>query len=126
MSSSNSGPGYARAPDHTVEVKPHEGRVIVDFEGEIIAESSNALMLYEADYSPVPYIPISDVKDGVLSGTDHSSHCPFKGDASYWTINAAGRREENAVWGYKAPYDEVSEITDHVAFYPNKVSIRME
>lgn len=67
------------------------------------------------------YIPRADVDFGLLERTDHSTYCPFKGDASYYSIRTGDGVAENAVWTYEAPHDAVAEIKDHVAFYPTKV-----
>jgi uncharacterized protein (DUF427 family) len=116
----NSGPGFKQNPDHHVKLK-HEGkRVRVTFAGEIIADTAAAITLDESNHGPVFYIPRADVKMEHLAKTDHHSYCPYKGEASYFTIKG-GRIAENAVWSYEQPYDEVTEIKDHLAFYPNKV-----
>jgi uncharacterized protein (DUF427 family) len=129
----NSGPGYAKHPEHTVTVELSKERVTVTFAGEVLADTTNALCLREAKYSPVYYIPRSDVRMDRLERTTHKTHCPFKGDASYFSIitggpapkrpidNHDGKRAENAVWTYEAPFDEVNVIKEYVAFYPNKV-----
>ena len=75
----------------------------------------------ESTYDPVFYIPKRDVRLELLEATDHSTHCPFKGDASYWSIASGGATEVNAVWAYETPYDEVAEITGALAFYASKV-----
>jgi len=120
--SSNSGPGYKKHPEHRVTVEPAKARVKVTFEGETIVDTESALVLHEANYPPVYYVPRKDTKMARLVRTDHHTHCPFKGDASYFSLSA-GRTEENAVWTYETPYDEVMSIKDHLAFYPDKVSI---
>jgi uncharacterized protein (DUF427 family) len=115
------GPGYARAPEHTITLEREGKRVSVVFNGETIAESTDAITLREASYPPVYYLPRGDVRADVLTRTEHSSHCPFKGDASYWSIAVGGKATENAVWSYELPFDEVAEIKDHMAFYPNRI-----
>src|SRR6187402_2250112 len=115
----NSGPGYAKNPEHSVVVTPFEGRVVVEANGEVLADTKHALQLKEANYPPVFYIPRSDAQMDKLMRTDHGTHCPFKGDASYFSIKGGA---ENAVWTYEQPYDEVSAIREHLAFYPNRVS----
>ncbi len=115
---SNSGPGYAKNPDHKVAVKPFKGRVVVKFAGEVLVDTKNALELREASYGPVYYLPREDAKMDLLTMTQHSTHCPFKGDASYFSI---ANGPENAVWTYETPFDEVMSIKGHLAFYPNKV-----
>src|SRR5215813_10618645 len=108
-------------PDHPITIQPSLDKVEVRFAGKVIANSANALTLREASYPPVQYIPKSDVKMEFLTPTSHRTHCPYKGDASYFTIKVGDRAVENAVWCYEQPYDAVSEIAGHVAFYPDRV-----
>jgi len=91
------------------------------FAGRAIADSTRALTLKEAHYPPVYYIPREDADMALLARTAHSTHCPYKGDASYFTISADGRSADNAVWSYEAPFPTVAEIKDHLAFYPYRV-----
>ncbi len=111
-------------PDHPITVTAHPGRVQVLFEGHVIADSVNVLTLKESTYKPVFYFPRDDVAMDYLHRTDHSTHCPYKGDASYFTLDMDGDIRENAVWTYETPYDAMSVITDRVAFYPNVVSFQ--
>jgi uncharacterized protein (DUF427 family) len=115
----NSGPGYSKHPEHSVIVTPFEGRVVVEANGEVLADTKNALQLKEADYPAVFYIPRRDARMDQLLPTAQRTHCPFKGDASYFSIKGG---VENAVWSYEHPFDEVREIGEHLAFYPNRVS----
>jgi uncharacterized protein (DUF427 family) len=108
-------------PDHPIAIQPTLDRVIVRFGGEMIADSTRALTLREAAYPPVQYIPRGDVKMDRLAKTQHHTHCPYKGDASYFTVKAGGKTAENAVWSYERPFDAVGEIVEHVAFYPDRV-----
>ena len=108
-------------PDHPITIQPTLDRVTVKFAGQTIAESTRALTLREASYPPVQYIPKADVKMDLLAPTSHKTHCPYKGDASYFTIKAGGRSAENAVWCYETPYPATAEIAGHVAFYPDRV-----
>ncbi|MEU9688248.1 DUF427 domain-containing protein [Amycolatopsis japonica] len=107
--------------DHPITVAPNEARVVVTIGGKVVADSANALTLREANYPPAQYIPRADVDFDLLERTDHSTYCPFKGDASYYSIRTGDGLAENAVWTYEAPHDAVAEIKDHVAFYPTKV-----
>jgi uncharacterized protein (DUF427 family) len=116
--SANSGPGYQQHPEHGVATEPAGRRVQVKVNGEVIADSRDAVCLKEADYPPVFYIPRKDVKMARLSPTTHHTYCPFKGQASYYSLEDGA---ENAVWSYEQPYDEVSVIKDLLAFYPSKV-----
>jgi uncharacterized protein (DUF427 family) len=108
-------------PDHPITVAPHPARVVVSAGGRVVADSRNALALREAGYPPVLYLPRDDVDLSQLERTDHATYCPYKGDAAYYSVPAGGERSANAVWTYEAPYDAVSSIRDHVAFYPNRV-----
>ncbi len=113
-----SGPGYAKHPQHRVSVKPAGMRVRVFAQGEPIADTRDALLLEESGYGPVYYVPRKDVRMERLARSQHRSHCPFKGEASYFSLaGGAG----NAAWSYEDPYDEVSVIKDHLAFYPHQV-----
>src|SRR5262245_19923491 len=117
----NSGPGYARHPEHRVQTTPAGGRVRITFNGEVIADTSDAIRPDEGNYPPVFYVPREHVRMDRLTRTQHNSHCPFKGDASYFSLSSGGRTVENAVWSYEQPYDEVASIKDRLAFYPDKV-----
>jgi uncharacterized protein (DUF427 family) len=108
-------------PDHPITIATNGKRVRVSFAGKTIADTTRALALKEADYPVVNYIPRADIDMSALARTDHASHCPYKGNASYFTISAAGRSAENAAWSYEQPYPAMAEIKDHVAFYPNRV-----
>jgi uncharacterized protein (DUF427 family) len=107
--------------DHPITIEPNSSRVVVKLGGHTIADSRNALTLREASYPAVQYIPRRDVDMTLLERTDHSTHCPYKGDASYYSITPGGERSKNAIWTYETPHDAVSEIKDHVAFYPDRV-----
>jgi uncharacterized protein (DUF427 family) len=108
-------------PDHPITIEPNPARVVVSLAGRVIADSRNALTLREASYPPVQYIPREDVDMSLLQRTEHASYCPFKGDASYYSVPAGGERSVNAVWTYEAPFAAVAEIAGHVAFYPDRV-----
>lgn len=103
----------------TIEVNPN--RVRVTLGGVVIADSRRALTLREGSYPAVHYIPRIDADMALLRRTPHASHCPWKGDASYFSIAAGGRTAENAVWSYETPFEGVAEIADMLAFYPNRV-----
>lgn len=103
----------------TIALNPHRIRVVLG--GFIVAETTRGLTLKETTLSPVQYLPREDVRMDLLERTNHSSHCPYKGDASYFTVTAGGLRRENAVWTYENPKDGVKEIAGYLAFYPNKV-----
>ena len=108
-------------PDHPITIAPHPARVVVTAGGQVVADTRTALALREASYPPVFYIPREDTDLALLERTEHATYCPYKGDAAYYSIPAAGEQGTNAVWTYEAPYDAVSEIKDRLAFYPNRV-----
>ena len=115
-----SGPGYKQHPEHHVDLEHGPARVQVIFNGEIIADSTDVITVKESDHDPVYYLPREHVKMDRLIRTDHRTYCPFKGEASYFTLSN-GRTAKNAVWSYEQPYDEVAAIKGRVAFYPDKV-----
>jgi len=108
-------------PDHPITIEPNPGRVTVTLAGKIIADTTAALILREAAYPAVHYIPLKDVDPTLIERTQHSSYCPYKGEASYYSIPVGGERSLNAIWTYEAPYAAVAAIKDHVAFYPDRV-----
>ena len=89
--------------------------------GQVIADTQEALTLSEASYPPVQYIPRRDVVMSALVRTEHTTYCPYKGDASYYSIPEGGDRSVNAVWSYETPFEAMAEIEDHLAFYPDRV-----
>jgi uncharacterized protein (DUF427 family) len=121
----NPAPGFKSRPDYRVDLVPERRRVRVAFGGAVIADSTAAVRVEETGHAPVHYVPGKDVRLDLMQRTDHHTRCPYKGEASYWTIEvpdgSGGRRAENAVWAYPEPYDEVRGIAGHYAFYPNRV-----
>ena len=121
-----SSPAFAEHPEHTITVEPHEGTVTVRLGGEVIARSDRALTLREASYQPAFYLPREDCRAEAMRETEHSTHCPFKGDARYWTLEAGGETVENGAWAYDAPFDQMGEIAGLVSFDATKVNVREE
>lgn len=108
-------------PGHPITLERLGRRVSVEVAGQTIAESEDALVLREASYPPRIYIPRQDARMDLLERSEHSSYCPYKGDAAYFSIPAGGPRSVDAVWTYEAPFEAVSDIKDHLAFYPDRV-----
>ena len=108
-------------PDHPITVVANPNRVIVSVGGRVVANSRKALVLQESTYPAVQYIPMADVDQSLLEKTDNSSYCPYKGEASYYSVTSGGEKSVNAIWVYEQPYPPVSDIKDHVAFYPDRV-----
>ena len=108
-------------PDHPISIEPHPGRVRVTFNGRAVADTARALVLRETTYKPVFYIPREDADMTAFERADHSTHCPYKGDASYYSIRVGDRRAENAAWSYEQPFPAMVDIAGRLAFYPNRV-----
>ena len=121
--SANRAPGYEKYPDHRITTKPAKQRIQVKFQGEVIADTSDAIEMEEpvrgSTVAPIVYyIPRKDVKMEKLERSDHHTYCPFKGEASYFSLKNG---PQNAVWTYEKPYDEMSSIRELLSFYPDKV-----
>jgi len=108
-------------PDHLISIERNPARIVVSVAGHAVADTRNALTLREADYPPVQYIPREDVDLSQLKRTDHATYCPYKGDCSYYSIPAGGKKSVNAVWTYENPYPAVAQTKGHVAFYHDRV-----
>ena len=110
-------------PDHQISIVPSTDRVLVRSGGTTIADSRSTLVLRETNYPAVRYVPLADVDRSLLVASDLTTYCPYKGDASYYSVISDRERGTDAVWFYDQPYPAVSEIKDHVAFYPDRVEI---
>lgn len=118
----NKAPGFAKNPDKRIDLKREGERITVTVGGVIVADSTEAITMQESGgYAPVHYFPAAHIRQGTLTRTAKSSHCPYKGNATYWTIEAGGKRLDDAAWSYETPYDEMTEIAGFVAFYGDKV-----
>src|ERR1700691_4502490 len=112
-----------KIPDaaHPIVIRPTGSRVTVRIGGAVVAETDSALSLAEASYPVVQYIPLDDVDQSLLERTTSQSYCPYKGDASYYTVTSPeGGTETDVIWTYQHPYPSVAEIAGHVAFYPDR------
>jgi len=109
------------SPDHPIRIEPASKRVVVALGNRTVADTSKALMLREANYPAVQYIPRNDVDMSALVRSATTSYCPYKGEASYFSIPSGGKRSVDAVWSYEAPHQAVGEIKDYLAFYPDRV-----
>lgn len=110
-------------PDHPIAVEPSTEHVVVRAGGTVIADSRSALVLREASYSPVHYLPRADLDANVLRPSSTTTHCPYKGDASYLSVVTADGEVADAMWSYENPYDAVAQIKGYVAFYPDRVDM---
>jgi uncharacterized protein (DUF427 family) len=112
---------YHKHPDHKVDLMAHSERVQLAAGGEPLADSSRCIQVLESKCAPVLYFPRDDVRMERLEKTEHQTHCPFKGDASYYSIRTRDGLLENSVWSYEDPFDEVAGLKDHLAFYADRV-----
>ncbi|WP_432542583.1 DUF427 domain-containing protein [Kineococcus sp. SYSU DK002] len=110
-------------PDHPITVTPTDGEVVVRVGDVVVARTSSALTLRESTYPPVQYVPLADVGEGFLRPTGTRTWCPYKGEASYWTLTAGGRELPDSAWGYPDAAPAVAPIAGHVAFYPDRVDV---
>ena len=118
-----------KIPDatHPITISPTGSRVTVRVGGTVVAETDKALSLAEANYPVVQYIPLADVDQALLDRTTTQTYCPYKGDASYYTVQIPdGRAEQDLIWTYEHPYPSVAEIAGHVAFYPDRSEVTVE
>ena len=121
-----SSPAYAKYPDHEVALEEKTGRVRVEFAGKTIADSTRCRLVLESRCKPVVYFPREDVEMEVLEKVEDTTFCPFKGTASYYTIRVGDRAAESAVWSYEDPYDEVVDLANYLAFYPERIDALTE
>lgn len=110
-------------PDHPITISPAGRHVRVRAGDVVIADTTQALTLKEASYPAVLYIPRADIKLDLVTRTARTTHCPYKGDASYYSIHAGDVVLDNAIWSYEAPFPAMADIKDYLAFYPDKVTI---
>jgi len=106
---------------HPITIEPAPGRVVVKAAGQVVVDTRAALVLREAAYMPVYYLPRAVADMSLLRRSDHTTYCPYKGDCSYYSIPSAGENATNAVWTYETPYEAVAAIAGHLAFYPDRV-----
>jgi uncharacterized protein (DUF427 family) len=114
-------PIQAGTPAHPITITAAPHRIRVTFAGRVVADTIRPLSLAEASYAPVMYIPREDVDLATLERTDHKTYCPYKGEASYYSIHAGDRTAQNAVWSYERPLEPVAAIAGYVAFYADRV-----
>ena len=109
--------------DHLITIERNPAQIIVAVHGKVVAETTRALTLREASYTPVHYVPRDDVDMSAMRRTDHTSYCPYKGDAAYFTVATTSGEVVNAAWTYEDTFLAVAAIKDHVAFYSERVDI---
>ncbi len=115
---------YHKYPDYRVELEPASDRIVVTLGDETIADSERAVRIIETRHAPVLYFPRQDVRMDRLERSEQRSFCPFKGEASYWSIRAGDQFEESAVWSYEDPFDQGSGLKDYVSFYQDRPNLK--
>ena len=113
-------------PDHPITVETSPAHVVVKVGDSVIADSSNALTLREASYPPIYYVPLADLDSELLESSDTTSYCPYKGEASYYSVRTGDGVIEDEIWFYDERYDAVSDIAGHVAFYADRAEVTVE
>ncbi|MBR1216541.1 DUF427 domain-containing protein [Bradyrhizobium sp. U87765 SZCCT0131] len=111
---------------HPITIDSNPNRVVVSVSGKVVANSTRTLILREATYPPVLYIPRADVDMTAFERSADTTYCPYKGDCNYFSVPAGGERSRNAAWTYEAPFEAVAVIRDHLAFYPDRVDAIVE
>jgi uncharacterized protein (DUF427 family) len=120
----SSRPVLEPSTEHPITIEPTPGHVTVEINGQRVADTTSALTLQEASYPPVQYIPLSDVDRSLLQSSDTHTYCPFKGEASYYSVTIEGQEPlTDVIWTYEQPHAAVAEIADHVAFYPDRAQV---
>lgn len=110
-------------PDHPITIEPAGGRVVVRYGDEVLVDTRAALLLREARYAPVFYVPRADARMDRLRPSDRHTTCPYKGEASYFSLPGNAEASIDAVWTYETPCESVAAIAEHLAFYAERVRI---
>jgi uncharacterized protein (DUF427 family) len=114
-------PGHRKWPEHQVRETHLDERLRVEVNGELVADSDDVIKVEEDGNPTRYYFPRTDVEMDKLEPTEKTTMCPFKGTAHYFSLDAGGKKLENAVWTYEDPYDEHRDLRDRVAFYDDKL-----
>lgn len=110
------------APAHRIYFADYAPRLRALVGDRVVLDTRRAKLLYETGIPPVPYVPLEDFDEELLERTDHTTYCPFKGNASYWTVRAGDAVLENAVWAYEEPLPEASWLKGYGALYWKRAS----
>lgn len=108
-------------PRHRLFLHPFSRRVRARFAGETVLDSTRGALLHESNILPRLYVPIEDLRSDLLERTDHATHCPFKGDASYWSVRVGDRVAEDAVWTYEDPLPAAAWLRGLASVYPERM-----
>lgn len=119
-------PGFRRNPAYTIDIEAFPSKVALFVDEVSVAETHGAILLRETSHKPVLYIPQQDVKARLLTTIDRTSYCPYKGNASYYTLTVQGQVFDGAFWSYRSPYQEVAEIAGYFGFYANLLDVKID
>ncbi|MGI9326377.1 MAG: DUF427 domain-containing protein [Pseudomonadales bacterium] len=119
----NAAPGFEKHPNYQITIEPRDERVQVHVGETLLADTTDAVLVTESRHRPVWYLPLDAVAADLVTATETSSYCPFKGHASYWSVNTEAQTLNDVMWSYREPFDECAQIRDFVAFYTNKVNL---
>ena len=114
---------YDRYPDYRVDLVATDQKLEARYGELVIAASTNTLSVQETNHDPVVYFPLDDIKLQHFVSTDHETFCPFKGQASYWSLTLAGDVADNVMWAYNNPLPEVAGLQGYAAFYGDRVAV---
>jgi uncharacterized protein (DUF427 family) len=117
---------HARDPHTRVDILPSSRHVRVEVDGVTIAESSSPKLLFETGLQVRYYLPKTHVRMELLTPTDTVSHCPYKGQAEYWSVRAGEAVHEDLAWSYRTPLPESERIAGLIAFYNDKVDLYVD
>ncbi len=125
MNHQTTAPGFEKHPDYQVDIKATGDRVRILAGDRVVIDTTHPLQVTESRHHPVWYLPLADADPSLLTRTDHSTYCPFKGNASYWSIDHPDPALANSVWAYEDPYRECVPLKDHLAFYTDRVTLEV-
>ena len=110
-------PAWQKNTGYVIDLEPLPFRVRAEVDGATVLDSNHVLVMYELGHAPVYYVPSDDLSQALLTESDHSTYCPYKGDASYWSLTVDGRLVENVVWAYLDPYPEMASLVELRGIY---------
>ncbi len=119
---SNAGPGYRHHPEYQVQIEPLVGKIELFAGGQLIGTTEQAIHVLETAHAPALYVPLNALDTPRLQASDTRTYCPFKGDASYWSVSLGGEVTADVFWEYREPFDEVSGLRGYVGVYVNRLS----
>ena len=118
--------GHPRDPYHRIDTYPTTRRVRISVDGEVVAESTRAVALFESGLPPRFYLPAEDVAQNLLEPSETKTRCAYKGVASYWHVRAGDTLHEDLAWTYPEPDRDAQAIRDLVCFFNERVDLEVD